>query len=64
VIVGSKEIGLEVNDDKTKYMIISRDQYAGWIHNINIGSGSFERVEEFKYMGENLNKPNIYSGRN
>jgi len=30
----SKEIGLEVNDDKSKYMAMSRDQNAGRIHGI------------------------------
>jgi len=54
VLVGSKEIGLKVNADKTKYLVISRDQNAGRIHNINIGNSSFERVEEFKYMGKTL----------
>jgi len=29
LIVASKEIRLEVNADKTKYMIMSRDQNAG-----------------------------------
>jgi len=29
LVVGNKETGLEVNADKTKYMVISQDQDAG-----------------------------------
>jgi hypothetical protein len=29
LVVGNKEIGLEVNADKTKYTVISQDQDAG-----------------------------------
>jgi hypothetical protein len=48
LVVGSKEIGLEVNADKTKYMVMSRDLKAGRSHNIKLDNGSFERVEQFK----------------
>jgi hypothetical protein len=41
--VASKETGLEVNADKTKYMIMARDQNAGRSHNTKIGNSSFER---------------------
>jgi hypothetical protein len=44
-------IGLEVNADKTKYMIMSRDQNAGRRHSMRIDNSSIERVEEFKYLG-------------
>jgi len=33
LLVGSKDIGLEVNADKTKYMVKSRDQNTGRSHN-------------------------------
>ena len=29
LVVATREIGLEVNVDKTKYMVMSRDQNAG-----------------------------------
>jgi hypothetical protein len=31
--VASREIGLEVNAEKTKYMVMSRDQHAGKNYN-------------------------------
>jgi hypothetical protein len=58
LVVASKGIGLEVNADKTKYMFMSRDQNAGRSHNINIDNSSFERVEEFKYLGTTLTDRN------
>jgi hypothetical protein len=54
LVVASKEIGLEVNAEKTKYMVMSRNQNAGHNHNVKIDNKSFERVEEFKYLGTTL----------
>jgi len=45
-----------VNADETKYMFMSRDQNAGRSHNMKIDNSSFERVEEFKYLGTTLNE--------
>jgi hypothetical protein len=47
----SKEIGLEVNSEKTKYMLMSRHQTAGQSNYIRVPNKSFERVAKFKYLG-------------
>jgi hypothetical protein len=57
-MVYSKEIGLEVNADKTQYMVMSRDQNAGRSHSLKIDNGYFECVEEFKYLGTTLTNQN------
>jgi len=44
-----------VNADKTKYMVISRDQNAGRSQSIKTDNSSIERVTEFKYLGKTLN---------
>jgi len=43
LVVASKKIGLEVNADKTKYMVMSRDQNAGRSDNIKADNKPFER---------------------
>ena len=58
LVVATKEIGLEVNADKTKYMIMSRDQNTGWSYSMKIDNSSIERVEEFKYLGITLTNKN------
>jgi hypothetical protein len=47
-LLAAKEIGLEVIDDKIKYMVMSREQNAGRTHSMKIDNSSFERVDEFK----------------
>jgi hypothetical protein len=56
--VASKKVWIEVNADKTKYMAMYRDQHAGQSHSMKIGSSSFERVEEFKYLGTTVTNQN------
>ena len=38
LVVASKEIDLEVNAEKTKYMVTSQDQNVGQNHNIKVGN--------------------------
>ena len=54
LVVASKEIGLQVNADKTKYVVMSRDQNPGRSHRIKIDNSSFERLEDFTHLGTTL----------
>ncbi|KAJ4451240.1 hypothetical protein ANN_02701 [Periplaneta americana] len=58
LLEASREIGLEVNPEKTKYMIMSRDQNIVRNGNIKIGDLSFEEVEKFKYLGATVTNIN------
>ena len=56
--MAGKVTGLEVKADKTKYMVMSRDQNAGRNHNMKIDNRSFELAEEFRYLGATLTNQN------
>jgi hypothetical protein len=58
-VVASKEIRLEVNADKTKYMVMSRDQNSERSCNKKTDNSSFEWVEQFKYLGNVTNQNSI-----
>ncbi|KAJ4449108.1 hypothetical protein ANN_00503 [Periplaneta americana] len=58
LLEASKEIGLEVNPEKRKYMIMSRDENIVRNGNIKIGNLSFEEVEKFKYLGATVTNIN------
>ena len=51
--MASKEIGIEVNANKTEYMVMSRDQNTGRSDRMN-DNNIFGRVEDFKYLGTTL----------
>jgi hypothetical protein len=62
LVIPSKETGLEVNAEKTKCIVMTRDQNAGQNINIQIGNTSFETVEQFKYLGTTLTNQNYIHG--
>jgi hypothetical protein len=49
-ILSLNGVCLKVNANKTKYMVMSQDQNEG--QNIKVNNSSFERVEQFKYLGK------------
>jgi hypothetical protein len=55
----SKNVGLEVNAEKTKYMLLSRNQNARQKHTyMKIANKSFENVAQFKYLGTGVTNQN------
>jgi hypothetical protein len=58
LIGASKEVGLEVNAEKTKYMLLSHHHNARQNHNIKIGDRSFENVAQFRYLGMTVTNQN------
>jgi hypothetical protein len=58
LLEASKDVGLEVNPEKTKYMLMSHSQKIGQKHSIKIANSSFEDVAKFKYLGTTLTDQN------
>ena len=57
-IKARKDIDLEVNYEKTKYMITSRHRNVIQNQNIVIGNLSFENVESCRYLGVTVTNTN------
>jgi hypothetical protein len=55
----SKEVGLEINVEKTKYMLLPRYQNVGQNRDIKIANRSFENVSQFKYLGTTVTNKNL-----
>jgi hypothetical protein len=55
----SKEVGLEVNVEKPKYMFVPQDQNAGQNWDVKVGNRSFENVSQFKYLGMTVTNQNL-----
>jgi hypothetical protein len=59
LIVIGKDYGLEVDDEDTKYMIMSRGLNVVRSHNIKNVNSSFEKVEDLIYLGKILMNKNF-----
>jgi hypothetical protein len=55
----SKEVGLEINVEKIKYMLLSRQQNAGQNRDIKRANRSYENVSQFKYLGTTVTNQNL-----
>jgi hypothetical protein len=59
LIDASRETGLEINVEKTKYMLLSRHQNVAQNRHIKIANRSFENVLQFKYLGTTVTNQNL-----
>jgi hypothetical protein len=59
-IDASKELGLEVNTEKTKYMLVSRHYNAGQNYDIKKAGRYFENVAKFRYLGTTITNQIVF----
>jgi len=50
LLEASREVGLEVNTQKTKYTVMAHHQNAGQNHNLLVANKSFGNVARFWYL--------------
>jgi hypothetical protein len=58
LLEASRDVGLEINAEKTKYMVMSLHPNSRQNQNIRIADKSFENVAQFKYLGATLTNQN------
>jgi hypothetical protein len=59
LIDDSKEVGIEINVEKTKYLLVSRGQNADRNRDRKIGNKSFENVSQLKHLGTTVTNQNV-----
>jgi hypothetical protein len=57
----SKEVGLEVNTEETKCMLLSCHQNAGQNHNIKMADRYSKNVAEFTCLGRTYTNQNLHN---
>jgi len=56
LIKAAEPIGLKVNQEKTKYLVVSREERA--LDDMLVDGYVFQQVTDFKYIGTNINNRN------
>jgi hypothetical protein len=59
LIDASKEVCLEVDVERTKYVLMSHDRNADQNRDIKIATRSFENVSQFRYLGMTVTNQNL-----
>jgi hypothetical protein len=59
LIDASKEVGLKINVEKPKYMLLSLHQNVGEIRDIEIGDIPFANMSQFRYLGMTVTNQNL-----
>jgi hypothetical protein len=59
LIDASKEVGLAMNVEKTKQMLLSRHQNVGQVWDIKIGERSFGKLSQLKYLETTVTNENL-----
>jgi hypothetical protein len=62
LLEASRDIGLEINAEKTKYIIMSLHPNSGQNQNIRLANESFEKVAKLKYLDTTLTNQNEILG--
>jgi hypothetical protein len=63
-IDASKRTGLEINVEKSKYMLLSHQKNVGQNRDMKIANRSFENVSQFKYLGMTVTNRNLIQEEN
>jgi hypothetical protein len=58
LLEASRDVGLEINAEKTKYMIMSHHPNSGQNQNVRTANELFESVAKFKYLGTTIMNQN------
>jgi hypothetical protein len=54
LLEGTRDIGIEINEENTKYMTMTRYPNSGQNQNVRIANEWFEKVVKLKYLGTTL----------